>query len=215
MNKIQGEYWITGSDVLFADGDVGDTNHEGIVIDHARRELLCLAGADTLDTEFCTEKDFLAAMQELAEDLKEDAPHGFNDAVDLACRIAEDSIPNGLGDCAKELGDTRIFAIKTWNWIWVKKNNIAANSPTQDTLKQIKQGINNILEQEGEYEIPEDAVELYNLSFQATGKIYETTLADLSNLKTGQETFRETLCAPNLSPDRNKVHPIYKGNLGD
>ena len=32
-NEIRGEYWIQDGYVDFADGDVGDRNHEGIAID--------------------------------------------------------------------------------------------------------------------------------------------------------------------------------------
>lgn len=42
LNEVQvGEWWIyPGGDAQFADGDIGDSNHEGHVIEHISREIL-------------------------------------------------------------------------------------------------------------------------------------------------------------------------------
>ena len=37
--RIRGEYWIIDGSATFADGDVGDMNHEGYAIDHARHRI--------------------------------------------------------------------------------------------------------------------------------------------------------------------------------
>jgi len=36
-SSVRGEFWIMDSHVSFADGDIGDMNHNGYVIDHVRR----------------------------------------------------------------------------------------------------------------------------------------------------------------------------------
>ena len=38
LAKLAGEWWIIDGDVMFADGDVGEVNHEGMVVDHIKRQ---------------------------------------------------------------------------------------------------------------------------------------------------------------------------------
>ena len=37
---LRGEYWITGHTVLFADGDIGDMNHEGYALEAIQQDIL-------------------------------------------------------------------------------------------------------------------------------------------------------------------------------
>ena len=39
MTEIKGEYWIYDGNVDFADGDVGDYNHESIAMSHVFNKL--------------------------------------------------------------------------------------------------------------------------------------------------------------------------------
>lgn len=49
---MRGEYWIDeNGDVDFADGDIGDRNHEGIVIDRVARMIITLPTTFTLSSD--------------------------------------------------------------------------------------------------------------------------------------------------------------------
>lgn len=187
---INGEYWFDDSGfAIYADGDIGDINHEGHVIQQCCGEI-----ASEFDL-FIDEPNMEDLEKELFEIIAEDETflksHSLtsDEVMDsdnpklllskyLAYKTSKSlDYATELVDCAYGYGDAREYAIKNWNWARVHGNSIEVNRLDIDTLKTIARGIENALNdegieggEEGEYEIS-----------TYTGKRYTITLSDMLN----------------------------------
>jgi hypothetical protein len=127
--RIRGEYWVTDSGTWFADGDVGDVNHEGYAMDMARRKILDLFGQES-QHEFCDEDEF----EELViEGLEEEGvifePEDWLQATEryIVEHTEEKDREQALAEleAASGRGDARYTAVKYWGWIWVRGNHFS------------------------------------------------------------------------------------------
>lgn len=183
-NDIRGEYWIIDGFIDFADGDVGDRNHEGIAIDH-------VVGQYTDD------------VSNLAEELK--LPHEIDnyDEVDYEAFIntlgnirekLEETMSEQQADlyimgelnCNEEtyamllgFGDPRMYAMKNEGWIAIRSNNVELFGYNNRRQKEIAESVSQILyEEQGVEESDPSQVEL-SIYDHKTGKSWYATLQDL------------------------------------
>jgi hypothetical protein len=175
---IRGEYWIQESGVDFADGDIGERNHEGIAIEYVVSQ-------------------YSDAVEELAKRLKiKNKIKNYEYAVEEVIRVLdlakssnrkniESWIINQIGcdvDTYNILlggGDAREYVMEHYGWIAVRSNNVELYGYTNDKQKQIADGIYQILDEEGiEGDIDPTQIDLSLFDYK-TSKSWYATLADL------------------------------------
>lgn len=178
---IRGEYWIIDGDVSYADGDVGDMNHEAYAIDHARRNLIEHFGGDS-DGEFIGEEELTAAAVEALTEAG--IPVNPDDWYPAAKRLFSEQPDSekmiATLQCALGMGDAREVAMKYWGWKWCRKNNIATWTFTSDDRRSIVSGLNEIISQEMDDDESWDELEI-TIGVGATGKRYSMTMAELES----------------------------------
>jgi hypothetical protein len=218
---IRGEYWIQDGHVEFADGDVGDMSHVGIVIRSATIELIDLLGGDSGSSEYPGEEEIAEAIADEEFDPRDDLT--LDEKVRAVIQRDYESDPQlpyylHLINVAFSHGnlDARTFAMQYWKWVWVRGNNATVWEINPDSLKQIKSGIGEILDGEG---IEPDS-EGYNeieitIGSAKTGKRYDISLVDLEagNFDLAQTDYVAQASGPVAQVrqmDIDQQHPFYK-----
>ena len=185
---IRGEYWFDESGYAqYANGDVGDMNHEAYVIQNCAGELAAYFDIN-LDMKTISEVE-----DDIIEYIKDEVGDAWGDIEDDPAdamikylvtffKMPENKASDLVLTAYGSTSDAREYAIKNWNWIRVHGTNIEVNKLNSETLKNVAKGINNALRQEGEMH-EEDSYERagqteYNISTY-TGKRYSITLDDM------------------------------------
>lgn len=171
--SIQGEWWITPWGVKFADGDLGEMNHEGHVLEALHRELLADMGIDC-DDEHCSMLNYVDAIyDEIHEDM-----NGFEkvmwkdkqylEAIEsyLTRTITNDPLLKEKFKCIFGWMDARAYGMKYLKWKRVKGNIIQTETLTSDDIKVIVNGINEMSDSD------EDD-DKYNIEVNATRSYYQ------------------------------------------
>lgn len=188
--NIQGEYWITDyGEVYYADGDIGDQNHESIALDSIYNELADDFGIDYDNSD----PDQLIAeiLQKIMDDAE--SPQERQQFQAMADNNPQELIANQLmamGDrnakfkiaCAFGRGDAREYAVKVWNWRRVHGHDIECRQLTPQDMKEIARGLHEILDQESSFDdtsSDEDDME-FHISTWA-GPRYSVTLGQLES----------------------------------
>jgi hypothetical protein len=185
MAKIRGEYWIQGGQVEFADGDVGDQNHEmvalnSIAADHVDR-IMDYAQELGLDTEDLGIHDEpFTSTSELLEAIR----YALLERGVASIKVAELIIKKlGINMEVYKLlgggGDARLYVMKNEGWIAVRSNNIELFGYDANKKGQLSSGIEEILEQES-IEEPDDQIE-FSVYDHKTNRSFDATLADIKN----------------------------------
>ena len=214
---IRGEYWFYNGDVWFADGDIGDYNHSGYAIDHARRCLLSSLGAQEVD------EPHDQAFEKSLTDLFEDEEIDVENLTLLECyleycrqkRLEPDAL---LWNVCYDLGtDVREYAMKHWGWKWVKGMWAATHTLTRSDFKEIAEGFLEAADQEGEEMDPDIEVEIAVVS---TGRRYDVAWKDLENdnyevLGIAVTTANPKACDQVRKMDQQLMLPCYGGQFGD
>lgn len=164
------EYWIyRGGDVHFADGDIGDYNHEGVVIHDLQIKIIDQCenyfeirdknGRPFADSEYIDWEGFKEALstayavelieknpekQQKIEDQLEYDPNKF-----LFSALKASGIKKPEWDTAEGVGDARDYAMQRWGWKTFRNDNIDTWFFKQEDLADIIRGIDEIAEQEG------------------------------------------------------------------
>lgn len=186
MSKIRGEYWIQGGQVDFADGDVGDQNHEMVALNSV--------AADHLDSmmDYATELNInTEELGRVDDEPSQAAYHLINSiyhtllerGVD-AVKISEWIIKRlGINMEVYRLlgggGDARLYVMKHDGWIAVRSNNIELFGYDANKKRQLSSGIEEILDQEG-IEDPDEEIE-FSVYDHKTNRSFDATLADIKN----------------------------------
>jgi hypothetical protein len=154
VNYFKGEYWIEADGTIwFADGDVGDYNHEGYATLCAQGELAGLVGFSFDDLE-----DFEERLKEEAEDAGYSDDEAVNKTGWWARDVAEyllkkrDLNPDDCDDLvtvALGSGDAREYAMEKWGWIWCRGYWFGLKEWNEKTKKALITGVNNILDENG------------------------------------------------------------------
>lgn len=219
--RIQGEYWLEEDGTpRFADQEAGEVGHTGIALDHARRELISLAGAPESESDFIDEDSLTECAQLVASDTERPEPETFSEAIQSLQTIALEDFPEDVEDsggesylqalaqCAAGKSDERAFAIEHWGWKWVKNNSIASHTLTTTDRECIAKGIEEILFEEG---ADDEVNPTLHLSCQKSGKTYSLTLDELKRRDPLQEEPLSHLTTPAQVKDLDKAltHPHY------
>lgn len=178
---IRGEYWIIDGDVEFADGDIGDMNHEAYAVDHARHIILDHFGGDS-DDEIIEDSELDQAAAEAL--IEAGIPFNPDDWYPAAKQLFSQQ-PNSESliatlQCALGMGDAREIAMRYWGWKWCRRSNIATWTFTQSDRQQIVRGLNEIISQETDEEADWDSLEI-TIGVGSTGKRYSMTVAELES----------------------------------
>jgi hypothetical protein len=216
--KIRGEYWIQDGRVDFADGDVGEQNHEMVALnaiasDHIDRifEYAEELGVDTSEFDRYDEHAFSSAtevMQAIHWALKE---RGSVDDAEVMKELGMDLETYkilGFGGSIPHSGsamDPRIYMMVREGWIAVRSNNVELHGFDQEKKKNLIGGLEEILDQEG-LDGPDEEVE-FSLYDHKSGRSSDLTLADLKGASAlrpqtmPSTTYNKILMAP---ADRSK-----------
>lgn len=182
--NIRGEYWIQDGFVDFADGDVGDRNHEIIardaVISTYAEEVSNLAEELGLDVGHLSrygEWDYEALgeiLRQIYEVLEEQGQTSIDAYIMQALGCNADALAILSGG-----GDGRQYAIDHLRWIAIRSNNVELYGYDANRQREIAIAIRDIFEQEqGLEDVDPTQVELTIYDHQS-GKSWYVTLEDL------------------------------------
>jgi hypothetical protein len=175
MAEIRGEYWIQNGHVDFADGDVGDKNHEGIAIEHVfykyADQIVAFADANEIDT---TEAHLYGEVN--VEGLTDIIAHLRNKFGDQAVMTEIGADPDAY-DVLLGVGDAHAYVLIHEGWIAVRANNAELYGWNAQKKDELASGLGDIVFEEGIEEPPEE-IEFSIHDFQSQ-KYFMMTLADL------------------------------------
>ena len=184
--KIRGEYWIQGGQVDFADGDVGDQNHEMVALNHIASEHLDglfdyaeELGVETEDFDRYSENPSSTASELLGSIHHELTARGV-----ASVQVAPEVISK-LGINAETYkmlgggGDARLYVMKNEGWIAIRSNNIELFGYDANKKRQLAGGLEDILDQE-EIDEPGEQIE-FSLYDHRTNRSSDVTLSDIKN----------------------------------
>lgn len=222
MPTIKGEYWIIDGSVNYADGDVGDTNHEGYALDHLRRTVLDAVGIDAGD-----EYDW--------DRIVADIPEAILDSVDFA-EMPDDPDPRDmLLHYAEQIGisvgdidqafersaqDVRDYMAEKHGWICCHQDRFATWFLTREALVMIAEAAGEITEQEGSRCDDSGFVD-HDFDFElevfvvSTNKTYSVSWLALESGDFAEIPLQETVPDPGpnaqvAAMDRELEHPFYR-----
>lgn len=148
-SNFKGEYWIQDGYVQFADGNVGDLNHEAIVIQHAASQVLSDIGIDA-DEPYLPDmknKIYEAIQDDLPDEIREKYENIEITIQDCLKYYGKNILKNSkfdeLVDAAYDRIDVRRFAMREWGWKAIRDNNVDTWNLTSDDLKKISSGLND------------------------------------------------------------------------
>jgi len=149
---VQGEWWIQDGQAVFADGDIGDYNHEGYVIGMVQSQIADAVDEWTEGSDYGDDVDFDALIPEVAKNYArekaaetrdnswveraEDDPHEVFNIAAKEAGVSDDDLEIGNGH-----GDAREYAMKKWGWQRMVDNNVETWNLTPDDMKTIAYGI--------------------------------------------------------------------------
>ena len=141
-----GEWWIDSyGQVMYADGDVGDMNHEAYVIDHVIGKYIYdeFDHGDWKDWEGFKKE---LAKEELEEQYDEEiASKLLLDPKQVETAYLKKLLEMGMTNeeymIAEQMGDARKYGMEQLGWIRVAGNNIQTFNLTHDDLKRIADGL--------------------------------------------------------------------------
>lgn len=181
---IKGEYWINDGSVDYADGDVGDYNHEYIaqahVINQYAENIIDLADELKLDYE-------INQYDHNPEEISNVLSQIYNHLEDETDHHPDGYISNHIGANQETMrilfgrGDARFYVQKFEGWIAVRGMNIELFGYNEQKRKSLINGLNEIFHQEGiDDDIPAEEIE-FSLYDHKTNRSTNLTLADIEN----------------------------------
>jgi hypothetical protein len=229
LNEAEnGEWWIyPGGDAQFADGDVGDSGHEGYVIEHVAREIyehfIGYEPGDQMGYLSQYEDYLFKSLQSegrLTEQDIETWERGRGPTEVLIAKLLEDKVynsPNQAQDAVyiaygSSSKDARDYAMKYLGW---KRMTTSRNYGTDiqtwflrdSDLKDIKRGIYDAWA--GDDEDEDEASHEVTIEVRANNKTFSgiplseletATVSDLATYQRGAAWMRERKVAPVMDP---------------
>jgi len=178
LAQVSGEWWIDDSgSAMYADGDVGEYNHEMHVIDAVRNKYLDIPEfADPNSNEFIdayiqenweeTVEWMISVERLITEDERQMAYSGaqnesVNNPGETFFELASNNMAlsdilkmNGASDEEADIGigqgDVRLYAAKNWGWVRVQGRELEAYQLTSSTLSRISNGLYDAYGEEAE-----------------------------------------------------------------
>lgn len=222
--KIRGEYWIEDGHVQFADGDIGDYNHEGYaimsVVGQYQDEIIDFAEKLRIENDKTRDGRIYEPDSELTQELMtqiyEKLTERTKRPMDSSQAISYIMRTIGCNKDAYDIlcggGDGRMYAMEYYGWIAVRSNNVEFYGWDQQKKNQIANGIRDIINEE-DYSASENLdpneVELW-LEDLKNKKTWETTLAELEEPEI-KHSFKTAY--PGFYPVTSKYNPNSKLGL--
>lgn len=182
--QISGEYWINNGSVDYADGDVGEYNHEYIASSHVFHQfsdkIVALAEELNISTEDLNDYDIdLEALGEILNQIHDNLEDTDVDPYSYIGRyIGADQEAVGILFGKK---DSRLYVMKKEGWIAVRGMNIELHGYDEQKRKNLINGLGDIFEQEGiQEDIPPEEID-FLLYDHKTNRSNDLTLADIEN----------------------------------
>ena len=195
---VRGEYWIDeNGQVMGADGDIGDRNHESYVLESLQREIAWEFGIDD-DSEYLDwdeiKSQIIEKILEEDEEDREELEKMLEDGKEDEVILSKMSDPPQQAAeklyMADGFGDAREYAIKNWGWKRVVGNDVESWTLTPHDMQMIAQGLGDIdstLADEAEFTV----------STYSDNKWYSVTLAELEAGRLGAAQDQNL---PNMQP---------------
>ncbi len=223
MVKLTGEYWIIDGEPTFADGDVGDINHEGYALDVLRREVLealemepddDLYDWDSLVAEMpaviCKMLDTTDGQERSESETPEDLALALllehSDLLGLKDEDVKQAFERGAMDVRDYMGRTR-------GWISMHGHEFGCWFLFRHTLAEIVSGVETMLEEMGEEDLEADV--RIQIHVASTGKDYSTKLSILKTEDFSSFALQPDLPEPGpnaqvVKMDKDITHEFYK-----
>lgn len=151
---LSGEWWIIGGNAQYADGDIGDYNHEGMAIEYAQQSIMDGEGDwDEWKVKAATNMFQKAMMQANTPELKQQVQAKWDEDGGeefLMDALREKGIDNETYQVAEMMGDPREWAIKTLGWKRLQGNNIETYNISASDLHDIANGLWDAYQEECE-----------------------------------------------------------------
>jgi len=224
-SEITGEYWINqDGEAQFADADISGLNHEGYVIDAVHRNIIDQVGlpknydsGDYVDFESFQE-DF---VKEIIKDKGLD-PEEVDENEVFAQGLKEEGVEEDEIDFVTRGNyNATMYAMKIWGWKAIRGHHVESWTLTPNDMQIIAKGIDEILEQEGNYEDTDDDDE--NLEFTVSYYQHSPITMTLAELRAGglkrlgigvgtkiQQDLRQQAAQQVKDMELQKMHPYYK-----
>ncbi len=176
---IRGEFWIFNGSVQFADGDVGDYNHEGLAIQHVFSAHIenIVDLAEELGLEAAAPDNFGDIDTEAASEIVHQIFSQNNNEQFIMGKL------NVNRECLHILmggGDAVSYVMQYENWIAVRGNNIELFGYNDNKRKSLLSGLEEILDSEGIENVPSEQIEL-TIHDHKTNQSSYLTLADIEH----------------------------------
>lgn len=233
MYNIRGEYWVIDGHVDFADGDVGDRNHEMIAVSYIINDHLAniasLAeelniNADAISDDYGEDVD----PEQVATVLGEIIEALSNQGKDHTSANAHIMQYLGANQEAYNIllgqGDARLYVMKYLGWLAIRSNNVELYGYDSSKQKIVAEAIKDVMYEEGGVEDGQDAdteVAIYDFK---TGKSWYASIEELDHPNVIAKPNQPTANTYNRSffhgtnprdEEENKYSQATKSNLNN
>lgn len=222
------EYWIQqDGSVDFADGDIGDQNHEGIVIDWLAKQIV-----EKCESTFNVRKTTYYARQIRFSDEEHIDINEFQEALLLAYEESliqknpikkpqieqafEENPDKYLQQALKQSGvgqrewnvvlgheDARNYAMQKWGWKTYRDGHIDTWFWRKPDLAAIVEGVENIAYESG-WSDKKLNKQSFTINIFSNQKSFTTSFATLKNPPTTQQNYFQKANIDYLTPQANK-----------
>ena len=149
---VTGEYWWMDGDLVGADGDIGDMNHESYAIQSATSRI-----AEILELR---ENDGMG-MQDYFPEIVETYGEQQDMGKFIVSKIAESGLvkdvdPEYLYDVAMNNTDARVYGISCLGWMRIKGDNIDVGILDSGTMREVARAMQTAFYEEQDDDAPED-----------------------------------------------------------
>ncbi len=154
--QLQGEWWIQGGQAMFADGDVGDYNHEGMAIETAQQMIMDGEGDWQQWKRQVAGEHFREKIATLPQQQQVVALQSYDEEENLMEVLRQKGVEDATYAVAEGMGDVRKWAMQHLGWKRLQGVNVETWTATPADLKDIANGLWDAYQDEaetGEYNI--------------------------------------------------------------
>ena len=164
-----GEYWIMGGQVVGADSDIGDYNHEGYAIESAQYQIMDGEGDwENWKWEAASEV-FDSKMEEaITPEQKQQLQQQWNEDQDefLMEALRERGVSAELYQMSEGHGDIRNLAMKLWGWKRLCNTDVQTWTIDDSDVNEIADGIYDAYSEDAE-------TMSFTIEVMSTGQIFD------------------------------------------
>lgn len=164
INSLRGEFWLQDGSATYADGDIGDINHEGVVLDALAREVLDALGIDYGNDEYVGVDEYQDQIGEVIGD-----PDLGTEALTEALKDTwedPEQLKAVIGTIFGQM-DARDYGTRWYGWTRVHGNSVQVHNLSSAELKSIAEGVADAAGYEHELD-----QEVFEIEVLSTGRFY-------------------------------------------